>query len=262
MNRLAASLGHWLARVISQPHHVHTSVQPESTAVLRAMLQPGDVLLVDGHSKAASAIKYLTQSSWSHAALYLGPQPGADDPAGLEFVEADVVEGVRRIGFEAYEGLQTRICRPVGLTGAERSALATYTIARIGERYDLRHVFDLARYLIPHPPIPARFRRRMIALGSGDPTRAICSTLVAQAFQSIRYPILPEVRLTPDDATCPGCVSETRHVRHYSLFTPRDFDLSPYFEIIKPGLKQDFDFHRLTLVGWSSDDDAAAASSA
>lgn len=261
MNKVAASLGHWLARVISQPRHVHSSVPPESMAVLRATLQPGDVLLVDGHSKAASAIKYLTQSSWSHAALYIGPQLGADESADLEFVEADVVEGVRRVGFAAYAGLQTRICRPVGLTESERRALAAYTIARIGERYDLRHVFDLARYLIPHPPVPAIFRRRMIALGSGDPTRAICSTLVAQAFQSIRYPILPEIKLTHGDPACAGCISETRHVRHYSLFTPRDFDLSPFFEIIKPELRQDFDFHRLTLVGWPSDDDEAAAAS-
>ena len=250
MNGLAASLGHWLARVISQPYHVHSSVPPARMAALRATLQPGDVLLVDGHSKAASAIKYLTQSSWSHAALYIGPQEGTGDSAGLEFIEADVVEGVRRVGLDAYAGLQTRICRPVGLTGAERRALTAYALARIGEHYDMRHIFDLARYLIPHPPVPARFRRRMIALGSGDPTRAICSTLVAQAFQFIRYPILPEVQSLEDDPACAGCVSETLHVRHYSLFTPRDFDLSPYFAIIKPELTQDFDFHHLTLVGW------------
>jgi hypothetical protein len=34
------------------------------------------------------------------------------------------------------------------------------------------------------------------------------------------------------------------HIRHYSLYTPRDFDISPYFEVVKPTLAQ-FDFHRL-----------------
>ena len=44
---------------------------------------------------------------------------------------------------------------------------------------DLKNVFDLARYLFPVPPVPSRLRRRLIALGSGDPTRAICSTVIA-----------------------------------------------------------------------------------
>ena len=78
----------------------------------------------------------------------------------------------------------------------------------------------------------------MLALGSGDPTRAICSTLIAQAFQSIRYPILPLIETVPSqDPMCPGCVAEILHVRHHSLFAPRDFDVSPNFAIIKPNLE-------------------------
>ena len=69
--------------------------------------------------------------------------------------------------------------------------MVDFAVSEIGERYDMKNVFDLARYLFPMPPVPARFRRRMIALGSGDPTRAICSTLIAQAFGLVRYPILP-----------------------------------------------------------------------
>jgi len=107
-------------------------------------------------------------------------------------------------------------------------------------------VFDLARYLIATPPIPTRYRRRMLALGSGDPTRAICSTLVAQAFQAIHYPILPEIaQQTLGSPHCPGCAQELLHIRHHSLFVPRDFDVSPYFQIIKPTLEAGFDFHRL-----------------
>lgn len=86
----------------------------------------------------------------------------------------------------------------------------------------------------------------MLALGSGDPTRAICSTLIAQAFQSVRYPILPIIKTGPStDPACPGCVAELLHVRHHSLFAPRDFDVSPYFEMVKPTLAAGFDPHRL-----------------
>lgn len=82
--------------------------------------------------------------------------------------------------------------------------------------------------------------------GSGDPTRAICSTLIAGAFQSIRYPILPRVTEDMvDDPECGQCVREILHVRHSSLFVPADFDLSPYFAVLKPGLDGAFDHHRL-----------------
>jgi hypothetical protein len=116
----------------------------------------------------------------------------------------------------------------------------------LGNHYDLRNVIDLVRYLFPTPPVPQRFRRRMLALGSGDPTRAICSTLIAQAFQSIRYPILPIVDTRDADAPdWPGCIEEILSLRHHGLFTPRDFDVSPYFQIVKPIIDDDFDFRTL-----------------
>jgi hypothetical protein len=43
-------------------------------------------------------------------------------------------------------------------------------------------------------------------------------------------------------------VDEILHVRHHSMYVPRDFDVSPYFGIIKPTLADDFDHRRLT---WS-----------
>ena len=87
----------------------------------------------------------------------------------------------------------------------------------------------------------------MIAFGSGDPTRAICSTMIAQAFEQIRYPILPEVTLAPGRASAQSHYSrrEILHIRHYSLYTPRDFDLSPYFQVVKPTLAYGFDYKTL-----------------
>jgi hypothetical protein len=35
------------------------------------------------------------------------------------------------------------------------------------------------------------------------------------------------------------------HIRHHSLFVPRDFDVSPYFRIIKPTIETRFDFRTL-----------------
>jgi len=41
---------------------------------------------------------------------------------------------------------------------------------------------------------------------------------------------------------------EIIYIHHHSLFAPRDFDISPYFEIIKPTLKQGFNFHDVKLT--------------
>jgi len=185
----------------------------------------------------------LTQSTWSHAALYVGDATGLVDAQGRPrcFLEADIREGVRAVSLAEFEHLNSRICRPVGLDSAEIAAVIAFALARLGDQYDLKNVVDLARYLFPTPPVPVRWRRRMRALGSADPTRAICSTLIAQAFQSVRYPILPSIELLPsDDPQCRGCLAEILHVRHHSLFVPRDFDISPYFAIIKPTLESGF----------------------
>jgi hypothetical protein len=87
----------------------------------------------------------------------------------------------------------------------------------------------------------------MIAFGSGDPTRAICSSMIAQAFQSVHYPILPEITRAPGRQRADSDYSrrEILHIRHHSLFAPRDFDLSPYFKVVKPTLEYGFDYKRL-----------------
>src|SRR5690606_368218 len=120
----------------------------------------------------------------------------------------------------------TRICRPQGLAPAAVEQLVGFMRARIGYSYDLKNVFDLARYLIRQPPVPGHMRRRLIALGSGEPTKAICSTLLAQAFESIRYPILPEIETVSGQAGARQQRQEILHIRNYSLYTPRDFDVS------------------------------------
>jgi hypothetical protein len=240
-------LGTRLARYLARPSHVHgigPATQPDH---LLACLRPGDVLLVEGNSRVSTAIKYLTQSTWSHAALYVGAHL-AEAGGALDhcFIEADLVHGVRGVGIDEFSGAHTRICRPVGLGESDLRKLIAFMIARLGNQYDLRNVIDLARYLLPTPPVPLRYRRQMLALGSGDPTRAICSTLIAQAFQSIRYPILPVIdKRNADRPECPGCIEEILRVRHHSLFAPRDFDVSPYFQIIKPTIAVDFDFNAL-----------------
>ncbi len=236
--------GQKLARHLSEPRAENAEVSTSPPEKLSASLKAGDVLLIAGNSRFSTAIKYLTQSSWSHATLYVGDTlgPATEEGGALVLIEADVNEGVRAVPLSDYSGSHTRICRPVGLSDNEIKSLCDYAIARIGQRYDLKNIIDLARYLVPTPLLPTRWRRRLLALGSGDPTRAICSSLIAQAFQSVGYPILPEINIEKStDPDCRKCYQETLHIRHHSLFTPRDFDVSPYFQIIKPNIEKGFE---------------------
>lgn len=252
MNRFAQGLGNRLSRYLSEPGHTNGTSMPIRSDLLAEYLQPGDVLLVEGTSRISSAIKYLTQSTWSHAALYVGNDG---------FLEVDMVQGVRLVPLSHFAGFHCRICRPLSLSLVERQALCNYATARLGQQYDLKNIVDLARYLLPNPPIPARWRRRMLALGSGDPTRAICSTLIAEAFDSVRYPILPIIETLPAmdllGKTHSASVREILHVRHHSLYVPRDFDVSPYFQIVKPTIEAGFDHHGLV---WSAETDTTALS--
>ncbi|MEX2127802.1 MAG: YiiX/YebB-like N1pC/P60 family cysteine hydrolase [Xanthobacteraceae bacterium] len=257
-DNLLDSIGRRLADYLTRPiADFHPASTTEFDKLARA-LRTGDVLLVEGDTRIATAIKYLTQSTWSHSALYVGPIEGRAKPNGEPHVliEALVEEGVTSSPLSKYRDAHTRICRPVGLSEEERRTVARFTLDRLGHQYDTKNIVDLMRYLLPTPPVPSRFRRRMLALGSGEPTRAICSTLIAQAFQSAHYPILPRVEWIDDPQSAQGenARKEILHIRHHSLFAPRDFDISPYFAIVKPTIEAGFDFRS---VGWAQGEPAA-----
>ncbi|TWG91370.1 permuted papain-like amidase YaeF/Yiix C92 family enzyme [Mesorhizobium sp. J18] len=256
LDRIGRILAAWL-RTESSGYEPYT---PSDFETLHRTLQPGDILLIEGNQRISAAIKYLTQSTWSHAALYVGeelPEPagGGERP---RLVEVNLGEGCVAVPLSKYRTYNTRICRASGLTPDDRQAIVRFMTERLGLRYDMRNIFDLLRYFLPTPPVPVRWRRRMIALGSGDPTRAICSTLIAQAYQAVGYPILPEIPAEPGQASAQSDYSrrEILHIRHHSLFTPRDFDLSPYFQIVKPTLVYGFDYKKVKWVGTEADSEA------
>jgi len=187
------------------------------------------VLLVEGNNRISGIIKYLTQSTWSHAALYVGPVDGAAESDGEPHVliEANVGEGVASAPLSKYFPYHTRVCRPVGLSYEDRDTVCRYAINRIGFGYDTKNVLDLMRYLFPLP-IPQRWRRRMIA----------------QAFDAVRYPILPRIT----KAGSRRARREILHIRDSSLYMPRDFDISPYFQVVKPTIVHGFDY---TALHWA-----------
>src|SRR5499427_771381 len=162
------------------------------------------------------------------------------DGEPLVLVEANIGQGVIAAPLSKYARFHTRICRPTQLDGEDCARVCAYAAERIGFDYDLKNVIDLMRYLFPLP-VPQRWRRRMMALGSGHPTRIICSALIAQAFEAVRYPILPKIARLDSEAAR----REILEIRHSSLYAPRDFDISPYFEVVKPTIVRGFNYKRI-----------------
>lgn len=203
-------------------------------------LRPGDVLLVEGRSRISEVIKLITQSTWTHAALYIGRMFDIDDKrlqakirAGYEgdpgdqlLVEALLGEGTIIAPLNKYRHHHVRICRPAGLNPGDAQQVINYTLGHLGYAYDVRHLLDLARFIFPWNILPRRWRSSLFQHNAGVPTRTVCSSLLATAFSTVNFPILPFIDRSEDGGV-------RFYKRNPRLFTPRDFDNSPYFEIIK-----------------------------
>lgn len=208
-----------LVSYLSKETNDYVTPQKSDFDKIIKIIQPGDVLLVEGKQRFSKAIKYLTQSNWSHSAIYIGDE---------KLIEADLKEGVRIIPLQKYMEYHTRICRPKNLSKADENAILNFVNSKIGGQYDIEHVSELLKIAL-NPRL--NLRKVLKNLGSSDPTEVICSSLIADAFQSIHYPILPIKKELGG-----------YHKINPTLITPSDFDLSPYFYIIKPTLEK-FNYH-------------------
>jgi hypothetical protein len=162
-----------------------------------------------------------------------------------------------------YLDYNVRICRPVGLTPEDRENVLGHVISRVGLTYDRRNFLDLARYLLPFHLIPVRLREDALHFGSRRETETICSSLLAEAFGSVGFPILPmrarhlartlseKLRQQILGRPTRRAYSGLLKARHPTLCVPRDFDLSPYFDIVKfePAEAAAFDYRRLQWEG-------------
>lgn len=262
---LNAPVGHY------EQHH------PNDLDALKRQVRKGDVLLVDGDLRVSVLIKYLTHSPWSHAALYVGDEllsrggalrALAEEHFGSEaehvVVEA-VMEGVVASPLSKYADHNLRLCRPHRLLPKQLEGILAGAIDAIGWRYDLRNVIDLALHLGKVALLPPRHRKRALRFGSGAARSVICTSLLGQLFAEVGFPVLPQVSYpdAPGGSERPGRRpllsvwsrrSEGREGilqgRHPTLLMPRDFDLSPFFQVVKVGAPDVLDYEP---IGWEDE---------
>lgn len=206
----------------------------------RYELRPGDVVLVEGRSNVAEIIKTITQSMWTHSFLFLGRLHDIDDPYLRDriqkyrhcspdeqlIVEAILGQGIIISSIENYSGEHLRICRPRGITRADSQAVTKYAIKQLGTDYNVRQIMDLARFMFPYWFLPKRWRSTLFEHKAGRPTKTVCSTMMAEAFAKVRFPVFPVLHQDKS--------GKLKMLRSNSkLITPKDFDHSPYFDVIK-----------------------------
>jgi len=267
-----------LARYMSEPLSHYDLRGRNDFDQLKSMIRKGDVLLVDGDQRVSAVIKYLTRSTWSHAVLYIGDEllrrdgdlkrharETFGDAAEHLIVEA-LFDGVVASPLEKYIDYNVRLCRPHRLRSDHLKIVLDDAVAAIGWRYDLRNILDLAVHLIFVSFLPGRHREEALRFGSGASSQVICTSLLGQLFHKVGFPVLPSVTYPEGQGVQESPIrwrpwslfSRRRRDRHRGLYrrrhptllAPRDFDLSPYFQIVKFNLisESKFDYSRIEWV--------------
>ncbi len=233
-NWIIEKFSHWLQKE-EPPIHGHFSDFDRVSYEIR----PADVLLVEGRHRVSRIIRRVTFSPWTHAALYIGRLHDIENeelrkkvelacqcsPSQQLIIESILGKGTIIAPLEKYRHDHVRICRPSGLSRGDAQKVIAYAVDHLGVKYSVRHILDLFRFLFPWALFPRRWRSSLFEHNALKPTEEICSSLIAEAFISVRFPILPLI------------VKDKKGVeliqRNPRLYVPSDFDYSPYFAIIK-----------------------------
>jgi hypothetical protein len=238
MQNLRDKLWGFLIKWLTGEPGAHNNLPLSDYDRLRHEIRFCDVLLVEGRSRVSGIIQSLTLSPWTHAAIYIGHIHTIDDPALRAeilrhypakpeeqlLIEALLGQGTIVAPLSKYQNDHVRICRPTGISRKDAQAVVAYAASRLGTQYDIRHLLDLARFFFPYRLLPRHWRSSLF--GKTETAKTVCSTMLAEAFSNSRFPVRPILHRTED-----GKFKVTN--RNLKLYTPNDFDFSPYFDIIK-----------------------------
>jgi hypothetical protein len=194
----------FFTRLLTMPLKSYAPRFPNDLANLKRYLKKGDVILVEGNQRVSEVIKYLTQSSWSHSAIYVGDellrrnhplapilrQEFGDDSRYL-LIEALVEEGVIASPLPKHINFNIRVCRPHNLRKEDLQVVLDEVIGELGYEYDLKNLFDLARYFLPVSLVPRRFRRKALQSAVVYPLRSSVQALLLGPSAKLVFPSFP-----------------------------------------------------------------------
>ena len=251
-----------MARLEAPRRNYERRIYNDMEHLLRSA-QPGDVILVEGRSELSRIIQLLSNSTWTHAALYVGDRLVRPDAPQRETVQGRFGKDARHLVGEAFVGEggiaaplrkyqedNIRLCRPYGISEEDRDQVIDGDAANLRKHYDEQNIIDLALMLLPLGLNPFKKKTIKACLGGCNDFRVICSGMIARSFQKVGYPIVPALqpRLGAVPAPVDNPYGSRLAMRHFSQVLPRDFDISPNFEIIKLNvIGKSFDYRSLWM---------------
>jgi cell wall-associated NlpC family hydrolase len=270
IQKLAQYLRTGVFKRLEAPRRNYEKTMINNMDNLQRVIRKGDVILVEGNSEISRMIKLLTQSSWSHSAIYVGDELLINGEVGGEsiikqfgndahhmLVEAFTGTGVTAAPLRKYQDFNIRVCRPYGILSQDMDSVVSDVIGHLGKQYDHRNIIDLGLMLLP--PILNPFKKRTIhaCLGNCNEFQVICSGMIARAFQRVGYPIVPALSSIPTDSASQyhNPYGASLIMRHYSQIMPKHFDISPNFQIIKFNIIEGGEFNYKML--WAQKNFAA-----
>jgi hypothetical protein len=240
MDTVHSKITNWFIHLLQKEQPIKETYPLSDFDRIRYEVRSGDVLLVEGTSRVGNVVRTITQSTWSHAAMYIGRIHDIEDPEFrkkiMQFsdfspetqllVESLLGHGTVVTPLDYYQKQHIRICRPRGISRIDAQKVLNFSISQLGKPYNVRQIFDLMRLLLPWRLLPRRWHSSLfISKDASDVAKNVCSTMLVEAFQSVNFPVLPVIEEKDNRFTLKKS--------NPFLAIPKDFDTSPYFEIIK-----------------------------
>lgn len=262
MNSITSFLRKFILERLEKQKRQYEQRAYNNLSKLYKVIQPGDVVLVEGRSEMSRLIKLFSSSHWSHVAMYVGNALAVSDnkkrapylkkygqDAEHMLVEAFSGKGVIATPLEKYTNYNIRLCRPHGILDSDLQKVLEQVTGSLGMHYDNQNITAIALMILQALWRPINKRTIRACLGNCNDFQAICSGMIAQAFQRVGYPIVPALLpQSPKDAfNDNNPYGGGLIMRHYSQIMPKDFDLSPNFEVIKYNIRgaKRFDYKSL-----------------
>jgi len=127
---------------------------------------------------------------------------------------------------------------PAGMLQITSQSFGLHIKSKTDESYGRRHsktAEQISEKTRPSFFNPFKKRTIQACLGGCTECKVICSGMIAGAFQKVGYPIVPTLLPETDigKRSTGDPYGSKLVMRHFSQIVPRDFDLSPNFEIVK-----------------------------
>ncbi len=188
MNSITSFLRKFILEKLEKQKRQYEQRAYNNLSKLYEIIQPGDVVLVEGRSEMSRLIKLFSSSHWSHVAMYVGNALTSSDHKGRDsylkrygqnaehmLVEAFSGKGVIATPLKKYKNYNIRLCRPYGILDTDLSKVLDKVTGRLGMHYDDQNITAIALMILQTLWKPINKPSIQACIGNCNDFQVICS---------------------------------------------------------------------------------------